>query len=813
MGSKSGKPQVPVTDYTMSVHAGICCGPIDALLAIYTGEKKAWEGEVTTEDDIIIDNRQLYGGPEKEGGVQGIARFLPGGPAQVLPDSIAARFGLTGATMPGFRGVSSIFFHGDIGAEELKAEGRLAAYAAIAKVAGFNFGKAASMIKALNLHPAPNGVKGKPGFYWQSNNPNIKTIWAKVRRRAVGLTDSLALIADSSVEGSNSDTVVNLDANPAHIIYEALTNTDWGMGAASTQINVSSFEAAALTLYNEQFGLSMLWTQSSTVEDFVSEVLDHIQATIYVNPRDGLITIKLLRADYDVATIPEFTPDNCVIAKLARKGEGELINEISVTWTNPANEEDETVTVQNLAGITASGAVISDGRNYYGIRNVNLAMQVGTRDLRAASAPLAKTEMLTSRKGWALVPGEVFKATYPEHGLDGTVFRVGNIKYGKPGDVNITVTISEDVFGLNPGSYVVPNSTAWRDPSRNPNVITETNIFTLPWFVTNQVATLTSPEVYLGVLGASTNPDAFAFDLLVESTLPDGSLEFTLSGQKDISGHALLDADLDAEATTIFEAPDSAYENAFPTLGGYVIFGVGEATCEWAFVDSVVEDSNSFATDAYVLKRGILDTTPKAWPAGTAIWYIDVTTVQYDDTTHSVGETVNFKMLTRTSLGTLDEDTASIVSYTATDRPYLPLRPANVKVEGVAFNTPETALDLSASSNSATDTMAVTWARRNRETEDTVILAWDDLDTSPPAGVTTTVAVLSQDGLTVWTTNDGIAGTSYDLAFSDFSGPTGRVKVTAKDGDGNESLQGHEISVRVRQGGYGLDYGLNYGGV
>lgn len=108
---KSSSPKMQVTEYSMSIHFGICA-EADEILGIYIGEETAWEGSLGTEGSISINKPGLFGGIKKEGGAKGFAYFLPGGPLQTIPSSLAARFGLTRDTCPGFRGLASLFFVG-----------------------------------------------------------------------------------------------------------------------------------------------------------------------------------------------------------------------------------------------------------------------------------------------------------------------------------------------------------------------------------------------------------------------------------------------------------------------------------------------------------------------------------------------------------------------------------------------------------------------------------------------------------------------------------------------------------------------------
>lgn len=113
---KSAAKQV-VDDYSMSIHLGICWGPIDAITGLFVGEKIAWTGFVSAETGVYINSPSLFGGPKSEGGVGGIMYYLPGGQNQVMPDSLARRYGMTAQTSPGYRGVASVFFVGADGVD------------------------------------------------------------------------------------------------------------------------------------------------------------------------------------------------------------------------------------------------------------------------------------------------------------------------------------------------------------------------------------------------------------------------------------------------------------------------------------------------------------------------------------------------------------------------------------------------------------------------------------------------------------------------------------------------------------------------
>lgn len=572
--------------------------------------------------------------------------------------------------------------------------------------------------------------------------------------------------------------VGEFDSNPAHIIYECLTNTDWGMGSASTAIDVASFEAAASVLFSEHFGLSLQWTKQSSIESFISEIIDHIEATIYVNPRTGLITMKLIRDDYEIDSLPVYTPDNSNVTKFGRRGWGETINEIIVSFTNPENEESETVIAQDLANIVTQGGIVSDSRNYYGVRVKPLAAKLAQRDLRSAATPLATCDIEVNRKGWDLLPGEVLVLNSPEDGIASMVMRIGSIDYGKPGDPTVKASLMEDVFALAAADYIIPPDTDDDNEDEDPAPAANIYIQTIPYFlVINGVsaAILTGvdyPEVFAGIFASQAGDDSVQFEL------HDTNLDENI-GTKSIAVRATLSDALVAEVESTILSFSGQSTGPGPEAGGFMLIGEGsEDTIELCYIES-------FGDLGYVITRGILDTTPKDWPVGTPVWFLNSDMAYIDSRIRSAAEEVDYKILPRTPAGLLALSDASIVTETLTERPWLPSRPANVKADGVGFGVVDCM---------GVNPIPVTWANRNRLTEDAVVLAWDAATVTPEAGQTINIYTTKLDG-TILSTTTGLTGTSYDLDPFDFIGESQGYIVVHSEVDGLESMQGFAAQV------------------
>ncbi|MBY0261796.1 MAG: hypothetical protein K2Q20_05605, partial [Phycisphaerales bacterium] len=112
----------------MSILMGAGRGPMSELVEIKAGEKTAWRGPAChTETSVIsIQAGDLFGGDEKEGGIDGPAAILWGEPDQVLPGAQnvfgrnlpGVRETISGGNpdikVPALRGVTCLWFDGEI---------------------------------------------------------------------------------------------------------------------------------------------------------------------------------------------------------------------------------------------------------------------------------------------------------------------------------------------------------------------------------------------------------------------------------------------------------------------------------------------------------------------------------------------------------------------------------------------------------------------------------------------------------------------------------------------------------------------------
>ena len=295
----------------------------------------------------------------------------------------------------------------------------------------------------------------------------------------------------------------------------------------------------------------------------------------------------------------------------------------------------------------------------------------------------------------------------------------------------------------------------------------------------NDASEIDYPQALPAIVPAADSIGDIGYDLTTWFADVNGTPYQDVVGSNSLlSSWILGDALIAEDISTLLTLP--GLRGSAPEVGSFVMIGaIDDDVNELATVQSV--------ESGFVLVRGVLDTVPKQWPIGTLVYIIPSDGSIPDRTIRSVGESVDYWLQTRTALGVLALESTPELNVTLTDRPYLPLRPANVKVAGIAFG----GADLSAVS-----TFDVTWSNRNRLTEATQVMKWTDATTSPEVGQTTVVQLLNPSKVLI-IEYAGLTGTSLTVTKSDFGAvSSGFVRVFSRR-DGLRSLQSFDVAVTL----------------
>lgn len=672
--------------YYMGMHMILCQGNTDGVKQIWVGEKCLWpvvndpsqqaaDGQTTA----TIAASNIFGGIEKEGGVAGSVTIEYGGISQGQNAYLVSKLG---GLIPAYRWLTGL---------------------------------------VLNHVYLTNNGYPKP--------------WSALIKRTDKLTDGTPqwYLAKANIDDD--------DINPVHMIRECLTDNENGLGEPSTEINDTSFVYAADTLFAEGLGISANWDASVPLDEFIGVILEIIDGALYQNQSTGLWQLVLARPDYAPGTLPIYDETDIIeMEDFVRPSPGDLPTQVTVRWTDRLTDTPRQSIAHNIALMSSQmGNNVPVDFDYGFIHNGSIAGMVANRELKQATAMLATFTLRCLRTMASLAPNDVFKISWPEHGLTEVIVRVLSIDYGELDSPEMRVYCTEDVFGTAYNTYADLPDTKWANVQNTPVDTSYRLLIEAPYW--NLCRDLYSQSIVDGMpattsyfIASAAKPvaDAFDYDLYV---------------QDDTEGFT-------AEGSGIF-TPTATLTNALPIGGVDVVVDLSNEidlisveVDTWALIDNEILKVVSVGTDQVTLARGHLDTLPAAHSAGARIWFIEsgMTLVERE---YSTGDTPDAKFLTRTSLGTLDVGSATAESASAfNDRIIRPYPPARLRINGSYFPpyfTGEPTLD---------------WRHRTRESL-SVLIDWDeDANYGPEATTTYTLKIYDEDNSLV-RTETGLTGTSY----------------------------------------------------
>lgn len=687
--SGGGKRQTVGYQYYVGMHMVLCMGPVDNISKISVDNKEAWSGS-STGGTITISKPELFGGLGREGGVTGSIDIALGGPSQTPNSYLQSKIQ---PVMPAFKGVVS------------------------------------AILKQVYV-----GI-----------NPYLKP-WSFRATR-------LMTRANGASQWYSSKAAIGLDMNPAHIIRECLTDSVWGLGYNESDVDDVSFTNCADTLYSENFGMSILWDKSTGIDEFITVILSHIEASLYVDRLTGKFKLKLIRNDYSVGGL--LVLDSSSVSKITafkRKTVAELTNQISVVFWDRSTGENNSVTIQDTALVQQVKTTIGTSRQYPGITNATLAGKVAARDLRSFSTPTAGGTLYATRKAANLNVGDVFVLNWPRYDLNGVVMRVINIELGTLEDNAIKIDFIEDIFAF--GNAIYTNSTVslWTPSTPQPAASPYHIAMDSPYYEIAQslgdsaAANLDANSSYL--LASCVNPIQGSINAQLWVAEP----AYTRYGNVEFCPTAVITNSMSITATVI--PINSAIDIDLVVVG------------TWALIGTEIVRIDAVSASSITIGRGCLDTVPAAIASGTRVFFIDDFS-NSDGVERVAGESISVKMLPTTGLGTLPIGSATALPITMTNRQRRPYPPGSLRFNGAAYPT----TDLTNSSD-----VIVEWNHRDRLSQTTTTI-YDTTagDIGPEAGVTYTLNVYNVSNSLI-ISYPNIAGTSQLVTAATLGANIGNIK-------------------------------------
>lgn len=547
------------------------------------------------------------------------------------------------------------------------------------------------------------------------------------------------------------------DANPMNVIYEVLTDNDWGLGYPSGSINTTSFTNAATTLLNEGNGFSWVCDTPMRARDIINLIQEQIDGVVYRNPTSGQWEVSLARGGYSVGALTQLDDSNVVeIRDYAPGSWAETVNQVRVSFADRAKEyKIVPAVVQDLANLQVQlGVNVTASIKMPGCKDATLANALATRELLGRSFPLKKATLLVNRELYNVVPGQVLAWTNAELGLVQFPVRVLSVNYGDRREGTIELSVIQDVFDAEDGLFADPPASGWEAPA-DTVVAVPTNdqaVFEAPLAFCRR-----DPEqpdvidrVWAGARYQSDNAAAFKILMRSSSGTPSGA--FTEAG--DVYGfmpigklQSNLSAGTTQGSTTIVLLPDPDTVVALKAvltqsatnaeIGGSLvnIFKIGN---ELLSLTSYTDGGSTLTLSGCY--RGMCDTAPANHSANDLV-YLLIGAMSSLSVTR--GYNVHVKLQPRSRTDTLAEGSATQISLTMADRARRPYPPVELTMTSVRYPTGTVSLD---SGGGGVDTRGITqgWRRRDYRTFDEVVGLSSDaasVNLDFPAATTTEHAV------------------------------------------------------------------------
>lgn len=735
---------------------GIGRGPVNELVAIKVGGELVWEGRACGMSPHSINKPDIFGGEKKEGGIQGVFGNFMGAADQVLPGPLGPlNVGQTGPYQSGTL-------------PDLKAA------------------------LATEEEPDVSEFRGRHIFWYDgllsSMNPYIKTWEFRRRRTTAGWHNDECWYPEKATIYLRDGLIYAM--NPAHMLYQAFTDPTWGRGLPASDLDDNSFTYAANLFCSEMFGLCMRWERRDEIGNFIESVLDHSGAVVYTDRETGKINLKPLRDDYDPNDLPHFDQTNGLLSLYEddSASSDNIADEVIVTGLDPITNLKIEGRSYNLAVRRFLKGTSTSAVEYPGLPTLELCNRVAERNRNLGGAGLRKFAIKMDRNGFRLHPGAVIKITYLPRGIQNLVLRVGDVDDGEMANGTITVRAVQDVFGLPLVGFVKPVENTYVPPTGivEPAVAVAYEATYRDLYL-NEQDNPEEGESYLAVTAAAPNLTTIEYDL---NSRAQGETDWITSSAQ-FTATAVLGSDVTAVGTTLSlvgaqEFPDDVIGMAL--------------RCGEEFMRI---DAYNATTGETTVTRGCVDTWPQVHAAEDRVWLVD-DDIGSDFRAYVEGETVESRVLPRTSTAVLNPTLATILTTDMHGRGFRPYPPADVRVDG----------DSIYAGGAATEG-PVTWVERNRLTQADQLVGFFETTVTAEAATTYEIDILEDDGSTVINTYTAVSPWTYDNTMQTADGTSGSAVIPAKIyavRDGVRSREQAWFMIRGGGCGYGFNYGNDYGG-
>lgn len=406
--------------YYLGAQVALCQGEIDELIEIrHDGKKPTQTVSVVGDDEykITVDDKDLFGGEDREGGVSGTINVYRGTATQTPNDYMQA---VLETPLPAYR---------------------MTAYAVFRQ------------------------------YYWGNSN-YIKPISWVFRRTPAAIPGMNPAHANISGDANPAVMLYEIMTNPLSQLalpaaqinsatFAQVAATLYAEGLGMSYLLESPSQAGDLVRDILRHIDGVCYTDPATgLITLALARADYDPASLPVFDIDNVTTCELTRIGWD---------DTKNIIKLTYIDRAE-------NFTERVCQHQDLGNIQARGGEIAAETI-----DYKGVSNATVAALLAARAIKSLSYPLANVHLTCNRDAWALRPGSCFLFTWAPLGIANSIYRVTRINYGSLLEGMIDLDAVEDVFAVSGDAFAPPGASTWVDPNQSPGPCQEQALFELPY--------------------------------------------------------------------------------------------------------------------------------------------------------------------------------------------------------------------------------------------------------------------------------------------------------------------------------------------
>ena len=493
-------------------------------------------------------------------------------------------------------------------------------------------------------------------------------------------------------QGRNADR--GSDINLAEALYHIIVDGWSGLDIDPAKLNVDSFRAASLTLIEEGNGGSLVVSSPKQGKSIIKEILRQIDGVLAENSV-GEVLLTLIRNDYVADDLIVYDEDDILdISNFSRASWRDVVSQVKVTFQSREKESGTVAIAQNMATLNMIGRIKTAEVSFPFCYEPVLAAELAARELAQLSIPIISLTVVMNRNAYGLTVGGVLKLTFPEFGISELICRVQRVNLGELEDNKIIVDMVQDTFAVATTVMAPPENTGWTNARPEPIADVTGVLVDMPYFLGQQLSTpLADGQGNVVPFPIEPQTASTGFSLTSETTtgfttgyLDPSSVAYPVTGLltgaygKERGFVTGVDS-VGPTIKTVLNGPPTAATSAQVLAAEAGIMYIGD---EWMSYEGVTDNGNGTFTFGTV-NRGIFGTTPKAHAADARLFILTPELLGTGDLSAVLAEagTLYYKFLDEVGGTRKDPLFETELSQTLTDIPDRPLRPRDLKIDGV----------------------------------------------------------------------------------------------------------------------------------